>query len=1467
MHSAPILIPANEADENPPVAEPPLLPASSGQRRLWFLDQMERGRPLYNVPQLVRLRGRLEERALDRALAAIMQRHEVLRTSFVAVGTEPMQIVATSWMLELPLTDLEAVEPGRREAELHRLADEEARRPFDLAQGPMLRARLFRLGPTEHALMLVLHHIASDGWSMAVLYRELGESYAACARGAEARLPELRVQYADFAAWQGDGLRGMALDRLLGFWKQQLAGAPAVLELPTDRARPPVQSHRGAIVSERFSPRLLADLTAFSVRRRATLFMTLLAAFNVVLQRHSGQDDIVVGSPQAGRDEAETENLIGFFINTLALRTNLAGDPTFTELLDRVRDVTLAAFEHRELPFEKLVGELQPERNLSFEPVCQVIFALQNMPVAPLTMPGLEVAIEPVHTGTAKTDLSVWASEEEGGLLVTAEYATDLFEAGTMRRWLGHFRTVLESIVVDADRPLSQLPLLTRAERQQLETAWNATHTDYDREKTVAELFAAQCARTPAAVALVFEGRELTYAALDARAERLAARLRELGAGADVLVGVCVERSLEMMVGLLGILKSGAAYVPLDPTYPAERLAFMLQDAEAPVLVTQRALLPKLPAHSCAAICVDDEPAGSSPPSVGEGRHGAPASADNLAYVLYTSGSTGNPKGVMVTHRNVVNFFAGMDRVLGTEPGVWLAVTSISFDISVLELCWTLTRGYKVVILSDRARLGDAGAPRRGREGRAVDLSLFYFASDDASNQGEKYRLLLEGAKFADTHGFGAVWTPERHFHSFGGLYPNPAVTSAAIAAVTQRVQIRAGSVVLPLHDPLRVAEEWSVVDNLSGGRVALSFATGWHDRDFALAPQNYATRKDVMREGIDIVRRLWRGEERRVTGGRGGELTVKIFPRPVQRELPVWVTTAGNVETFRLAGELGANVLTHLLGQDAAALEEKIRAYRAARAQHGFDEGCVTVALHTFVGDDAAAVRQKVRGPFCRYLIESLDLLKALSESLFPGVRYDRLTAPEQQLLAEHAFERFFGVNALFGTPETCGRVVENLGRIGVDEVACLIDFGVDTDSALAALAPLARVREECQRQPEPAGEDYSLAAQLARHGVTHLQCTPSFARLLAAAPDSWRALRPLRKLLVGGEALPAGLADELARGTDGDVINMYGPTETTIWSTTHRVSRDEEHTGTAAIGRPVANTQVYLCDPRLRAVPIGVPGELYLGGDGVARGYWRRPELTAEKFLANPFRPGERIYRTGDLARYRSDGTIEFLGRTDHQVKLRGHRIELGEIEAALGRHPAVRHCVVVLRAEPPGEPRLVAYLVAGEKAPPVAEELKDFLRRGLPAQMVPEVFVPVARLPLTPNGKVDRKALPAPQTERPPAAAAFAAPAAGLEQTIAAVWKDVLAIDQPGADDNFFEFGGHSLQVVQVQGRLREALGVELPVIKLFQHPTIRSLARHLAGETTDGDFQQKIADRARRGRAAPIHRRPNGAGVHA
>ncbi|MDY7077386.1 MAG: amino acid adenylation domain-containing protein [Chloroflexota bacterium] len=1058
-------------------------PLSFAQQRLWFLDQLEPGSPLYNIPSAVRLTGRLNEAALEQSLNEIVRRHEILRTTFARNNGQPVQVIAPQLALTLPIVDLRDQPESKREAEVLRLATEEAQRPFDLTTGPLLRATLLWLDEEEYVALLTMHHIVSDGWSMGVLIGEIAALYEAFSSGKPSPLPDLRVQYADFAHWQRWWLQEEVLEAQLDYWKQHLDGDLGALDLPTDRPRPAFQSTRGASHSFVLPRSLYEPLKALGQQERVTLFMTLLAAFQTLLHRYTGRDSVSVGSPIANRNRAEIEGLIGFFVNILVMRTDLSGDPTFRKLLVRVREVTLGAYAHQDLPFEMLVEELQPERDMSRTPLFQVMFILQNAPLEPLQLPDLTLSPLEAHSGTATFDLTLSMAETHSGLSGAIEYNTDLFNAATIRRMVGHFQTLLEGIVADPDQPISQLPLLREAERRQLLVDWNDTRAEYPQNLCMHQLFEVQAARTPGAVAVAMpaasgEAREqLAYGELNRRANQLARYLQKLGVGPGILVGISVERSLEMAVGLLGILKAGGAYLPLDPDYQPERLAFMVEDSQVSVLLTQFHLADRLHAtRNTQHVYLDTD--WTSIAQELDGKLESGVTPDDLAYVIYTSGSTGKPKGVMVPHRAVVNHnVAVADRFgLGAGDRV-LQFATINFDAAVEEIFPTWWRGGTVVLRSG------------------------------VLSGGEELERLVE--------------------------------------------------------------EE---------GLTVLDLPTAyWHE----------------------------------------------------------WVSSLAT-----RGAQLPASVRLVIVGGDKASAE-----------------------------------------------------------------RYGR-----------------------------------------------------------------------------------------------------------------WREI-------VGDEVM---------------WLNTYGPTEATIIATTYEVEGGIE--GEVPIGKPIANVRLYVLDRHLQPVPVGVPGELCIGGVAVARGYLNRPELTAERFIPDPFAPpysppasgggwggtGARLYKTGDLVRYRADGNIEFLGRVDHQVKVRGFRVELGEIEVALSQHPAVREAVVLAREDGEEGKRLVGYVAPeGEQSPGVTA-LRGFLKGRLPEYMIPSAFVILESLPLTPSGKVDRRALPAPDGARPELEAVYVAPRTPMEELLANIWAQVLGIERVGVYDNFFELGGHSLLATQLISRLHEAFRVELPLRDLFESPTVAALA---------------------------------------
>ena len=1075
-----------------------VLPLSFAQERLWFLDQMEPGSTTYNMPLAVRLNGDLNVSALERTLSEIVRRHEVLRTRFVNVSGAPRQEVLEAEAVLLPVTDLRELAEAERETPVREAAIAESREPFDLAHGPMLRVKLLRLGAEEHVVFLTMHHIVSDGWSIGLLIKEVAALYGAYNEGAASPLAELPVQYGDFALWQRGWLQGQELERQLEYWRQRLGGKLPVLELPADRPRPALQSYRGARLGLRLPAELSEALKELSRREGATLFMTLLAAFQILLHRYSGQREIVVGTDVANRNYRETEGLIGFFVNQLVLRTEMSGEPTFVELLRRVKEVCLGAYAHQDVPFEKLVEELQPERDLSRSPLFQAKLVLQNAPRESLRLGELRLAPVGVEGVTAQFDLMLMMVDgnELSGVL---EFNTDLFEERTIARLGKQFAELLQSIVAEPNGRIGMLELETEAEREQVLSGWNPPVVVSNEEtRNVVQLFEAQVEQRPEATAIVSGGEQLSYEELNQRANQLGHYLRAQGVGPEVLVGLCLERSVEMVVGLLGILKAGGAYLPLDPTYPRQRLEYMLSDAQVGLVLTQGRLLDQLPVHWGQTIAIDDE----WTTIAAESEENLPdeSEAQQLAYMMYTSGSTGQPKGVMITQGGLVNYlqYATATYPFAAGSGTPLHST-LSFDLTVTSL----------------------------------------------------YGPLLVGG-----------WT-------------------------------------------------------------------------------------ELMSEG-----------------------------------------------------------------EGSSGLEEAWRE----------------------------------------------------------------------------------------------------------------------------------------------------------RSGYSVVKLTPAHLRFLNGAEESEERLREWSKgVIVGGEALNwEQVRPWVAAGVR--VYNEYGPTETVVGSCVYELQADAEERGGhggVPIGRPIDQTQMYVLDQWQRPLAVGVRGEIYIGGAGVARGYWQRAELTAERFVPHPYSAagGERLYRTGDEGRYLEDGTIEYLGRRDQQVKLRGYRIELGEIEAVLESHHGVRQAVVLVREE-----QLVGYVVAAEaerwssSERETGAELQTYLRERLPEYMVPQRWVVLEQMPLTRNGKVDREALPAPTATR--VIDWEKAEATPVEELVAGIWSEVLKLEAVGRDESFFELGGHSLLATQVVSRVREVFGVEVELRSLFEAPTVRGLSRSIEEELRAGEglvvppLQREAAERERWGGLLPL-----------
>lgn len=1402
-----------------------------------------------DIEQIVgHLHERLDIDALRGAWQRVVRRHAALRSSFRWEGLDQsLQDVHHGVELSFSVQDWRHLAAREQAQRLEEYLREDRQQGFVLEQPPTMRLALFQLADSEFQLVWTVHHILLDGRAFPIVLREVFDHYESNQKGQEGLHLSPPPSYQHYIEWLQE--RDTAGDE--AFWRERLAGFTRPTRFNTSLTSSSESSSQPGDRAEqefRLSETQTSALRLLAKEHDLTLNTLVQGTWALLLSRYSGEEEVVFGATRACRRSTvpNAESIVGVCINTLPVRVRVVPEmPVAAWLMTlRQQQLEVRGYEHTPLVNIQKWSNVPADMPL-FDSL--LVFDYEQLNTSLRSLGPAWHTREFQIIERTNYPITVYAYGEPE-LLLRIAYDRGRFSDSRITRMLGHMQTLLEGMAADPAAHLASLPLLTAGERHQLLVEWNNTRLSYPSDALlIHELFEAQVKHTPNASAIVAQGRPLTYAELNAKANQLAHYLISNGIGPDALVGICLDRSLELIIAILAIHKAGGAYLPMDPTYPKERLAFMMEDAKPAILLTQEEVISNLPQPRPLSICLDSNwDSVAKETTENPARRSAPG---NLAYVIYTSGSTGKPKGVMVEHGNVINFFAGMDQRLGSEPpGVWLAVTSLSFDISVLELLWTLARGFKVVLYAggDKELITSPTQDSAALLTHAdIDFSLFYFASDEGEKVHDKYTLLLEGARFADEHGFLAVWTPERHFHAFGGLYPNPSVASAAIAVMTQQVKIRAGSVVLPLHPPIRVAEEWALVDNLSHGRVGISFASGWQPNDFVIAPENYADRKDVMIGGIETVRRLWRGETVAMPGPKGQDVEISTLPRPVQPELPIWLTAAGNPETCRLAGEIGANVLTHLLGQSVEELGEKVRLYREAWRQHGHGpgEGHVTLMLHTFVGADDDAVREIVRRPMKDYLRSAVDLVKKAAwhfpvrkegnagKSLVQLAESNELTPEDMEVLLDYAFERYFETSGLFGTPETCARLVDRLREIGIDEIACLVDFGVDSETVLANLTHLNTLKERCSLGSSM-DTGATIPSLIRRHGVTHMQCTPSMARMLMLDPEAKEALSSLDKLMIGGEAFPPTLAKELKDVVRGDLLNMYGPTETTVWSSTHVVDGMED---TVSIGRPIANTTLYVLDKHLQPVPVGIPGELFIAGKGVARGYLNRPELTSERFVKDPFShiPGAQMYRTGDLACYRPDGNLEFLGRIDNQVKIRGHRIELGEIEAVLSRHPHLREVAVAAKADNSGGTQLASYVVPVKGQKPTVESLRGFLLERLPEYMVPSVYVNLEALPLTPNKKVDRAALPEPDQARPMLGGSFVATRTYVEQQLAQIWMDVLNVKDIGVNDSFFDLGGHSLSAVQVAFRVRQVFGIDFPLRMLFQAPTLADLAGKVEG----------------------------------
>lgn len=1364
-------------------------PLSYAQNRLYFLYNFDRSSTAYNMPKIILLTGKVDRNKLNETFNRLVARHESLRTSFHLADDRPVQKITGFVNVEIEFFTAP-------EAEVQNVAQAFVR-PFDLQEAPVLRIGLIQMSRERHLLILDMHHIIGDGISQNILVRDFVSLYN------NETLPEVGLQFKDFAAWQQSTGNKQAVAAQRDFWLQQFAEEAVPLDLPVDFPRPSILNYAGGSVHFNIDAQLTKQLYATAEAAGVTPFIMLLSVYAVLLSKLSGKEDIVIGVLTAGRQHAEMQEVVGMFVNTLPVRLRPKNDWTFADFLAAVKTQVLACIDNQDYQYESLIDELKIERDASRNPLFDVLFDFVNYEQPAINIPGVKAEPYNVEHTVAKFDLTLSAVPMNGHISFDIEYATSLFRPETIARFANYYQTIITAVAANPRIPIGKIEMLPDEEKERLLVKFNDTAVDIPASETVVSLFEKKVKHSPGKIALVFEDIALTYQELNEKANQTAHFLRQhFNVNPGDVIGIMSERSGKMMIGLLGILKAGAAYLPLDPAYPSERISYMLADSNASLLLTGTDVK-NIPFNGN-SICLDNISHDDAT------NLAAVPSADDLCYLIYTSGSTGMPKGVMISHGNVINFFHGLDqRVKVTDKDCLLAITSTSFDISVLELFWTLCRGVEVVMHPSDISLTSLDRYVAG-ENTSMDFSLLFFSSYTNKDQ-HKYKLLLECARYADKTGFAAIWTPERHFHEFGGLYPNPSVTSAALAMITNRIELRSGSVVSPLHDPLRIAEEWSVVDNLSKGRVAISFASGWNPNDFAVNGSNYATRHATMYEQIGTVKKLWKGESVQRINGLGKEVSLRIFPAPVQPELPVWVTSGGNEETFISAGSIGANVLTHLLGQELSDVERKIKLYRAARKEHGHEgPGKVAIMLHTYIGDDIEEVEKLVEQPFTDYLKSSIGLSKILAEEA--GIREEDIPEEKKKTIIRNAFLRYYKTGSLIGTKNSCSETIQQLRAIGVDEIACLADFGIEQNEVMRGLEKLQQLKQLFSRQSR-------------KHSpVTIMQSTPSFIKLARESDGSKKFLQSLRVLLLGGEPVPVSLVKELQADGCAEMYNMYGPTETTIWSCIHQFEHGLEK---VLIGKPIANTQIYILDKALKLVPAGTTGDLYIGGRGLSRGYWKREALTAERFIENPFVKGEKIYKTGDIARWRADGTIEMLGREDHQVKIRGYRVELGEIETQLMFYQGIKEAVVLAK-EKAGTTVLVAYYIASNSID--TAQLRRHLAAQLPDYMIPSYFMPLEKMPLTPNGKTDRKALPEPDVKPEDN---YEAPTGAVEEDLVNVWSDVLKMEKGriSVTADFFKLGGHSLNAMVLVNRVEKKFGRSIPLKMFYNISTVREIGKYI------------------------------------
>jgi amino acid adenylation domain-containing protein len=1456
------------------------LPLSFAQQRLWFLDQLEPGNPFYNIPQCLRINGPLDVPALSMSINEIVRRHEILRTRYVLSQGRPVQIVVDELTIPLQRVDLSARNETEREAEARRLVMEDATRPFDLENGTVLRATLLQLSSCEHILALNTHHIASDGWSMGLFVKELTALYCAFAAGRPSPLADLSVQYADFGLWQRQWLRDEELEAHLLYWKRQLDGAPAVLELPTDRPRSDVQTRSGDRRLLVLQPPLRDALKALARSEGATLYMTLLAAFQTLLWRYTGQEDILVGSPIANRNRAEIENLIGFFVNALTLRTRFSGDPSFRALLGQVKETALEAYAHQDFPFEKLVEEIDPERRLGSNPLFQVMFVLQNAPKYALDLAGLELQWLDIHSGTAKFDLALHIVERDSGLSCMMEYRSDLFDAATIDRMLSHFETLLTGVVSDPDAPVATLALMSSDQEREMLRELKVEAVSFEPQDCIHQLVEAQAARTPDSIALVFENQRLTYRELDRRSNQLAHFLRAQGVRPEVLVGMCVDRSLEMVIGILGILKAGGAYLPLDCAYPSDRLRFMLGDAKPPMVLTQQQLSDKLGDYSGEIIRLDrDWDAIAAHPTDALDSEANPSS---LAYVIYTSGSTGTPKGVQVTHYNVVRLFqATLAWYRFDARDVWTVFHSYAFDFSVWELWGALFYGGRAVLVPYLVSRSPAEFHRLLVDQRVTVLNQtpssfrqLMQAEEQLGMQPLALRLVIFGGEQLDMH-LLRPWF-ERHGDRMPEMVNMYGITETTVHVTYRPLSVEdlaGGSVIgRPIPDlQLRVLDRnrrlvpIGVAGEIYVGGAGV--ARGYLNRPDLTAERfiSIGTSERFYRTG-DLARYLSNGDVEYL-----GRIDQQVKIRGFRIEL-------GEIEAL-LAKHVGIRECVVIAREDVPGNKQLVayvvpeRNYQGAVGHentHEWREQQVSQWKMTF---DATYSRETEADPAFNIIGWN---------SSYTG---ERIAADDMREWVEGTVQRIVSLSPQSVLEIGCGTGLLLL------RIAPLCQRYMGTDFSLEAVQRLQQLAQQRDLKNtvlsarladdftdiEPGAFstvvinsviqyfpscDYFLAVLRGAMTATSaggriylgdLRSLPLLeafhaAVLLAQAPDSMPREQFLQRLrqrmsqeneLLIDPAFFQALKRQNPRISRIEIQLRRGRHRNEMSQFRYDAVLHIESEDTAALECQSLDWQLDLhrLEGMLRA---GTHESLQLRHVPNARVV---EELTALRLLSAADGPLTVGSLRSVLAGTSTLGGIdpeqlwtmcEALGYEAHIGWSDAQHLEC--VDVLLRRRSARAHAVELVPEPDPATPdlRLSSYMnnpLSGKLARNLIVELRELAVATLPEYMVPGAFVMLADLPLTENGKVNRRALPAPEQTRPEIAGQYVAPTNPIEEIIAAIWSELLRVERVGVEDNFFALGGHSLVATQVIARLRQVFRLEVPLRLLFEAPTIASLAEAL------------------------------------